>query len=63
MSPEVQIVVLGSVRPYGAPVKYPVRPESFLLLLEPDPDNQRHRELRWQETWDYLWAEYASGRM
>ena len=51
MSPEIQIVVLGSVRPYGAPVKYPVYPEIFSLLLEPDPDNQRHRQLRWQETW------------
>lgn len=63
MSPEVQVVVCGSVRPYGAPVDYPVCPENFLLLLEPDPDNQRHGELRWQETWDYLRAEYASGRM
>ncbi|KAL2041911.1 hypothetical protein N7G274_005098 [Stereocaulon virgatum] len=63
MSPEIQIVMRGSVRPYGAPVNYPVRPENFLLLLEPDPDNPVHKELRWQETWDYLRAEYASGRI
>jgi len=47
--------------PPGVPQHTIVHPDHFLMHLLPDPTNQRHRDLHWEGTWNWIKDKYAWG--